>query len=57
MMHVRFTASRWGVWILAGLLVGCGGATGGGTLEAPAAGFSMKVPSGWELSKRQHHIS
>ena len=53
-MRVHFNANRSGAWILAGLLAGCGGATTGGTLKAPAAGFSMKVPARWALSKRNH---
>ena len=37
--------------VLAAAGMGCGGG-GGGRLEAPAIGFSMDVPAGWEVSPR-----
>ena len=37
--------------VLAAAGAGCGG-RGGGRLEAPAIGFAMEVPAGWEVSDR-----
>ena len=38
--------------VLTAACMGCGGGGGGGRLEAPAIGFSMEAPAGWEVSGR-----